>query len=105
MNLAGTIEELKHKAKDLQLPHLRRLIENLQPDRGEIEPYIQFTDNHYARNLVFKCPHFEVLVLCWKAGQRSPIHDHGSSICSAYTVNGTLSADNYRRTSGGHVRA
>ena len=105
MNLAGTIEELKHKAKDLQLPDLRKLIENLKPDRNEIAPYIQFTDNHYARNLVFKCPNFEVLVLCWKAGQRSPIHDHGNSICSVYTINGTLSADNYRRTSGGHLRA
>ena len=105
MNLAGTIEELEHTAKDLQLPDLRKLIQNLKLDRSEIAPYIQFTDNHYARNLVFKCRDFEVLVLCWKAGQRSPIHDHGNSICSVYAIDGTLSADNYRRTSGGHLRA
>src|SRR5215510_10019894 len=105
MNLAGTIEELKHTAKDLRLPDLRKLIQNLNPNPSEIAPFIQFTKNHYARNLVYKCPHFEVLILCWKAGQRSPIHDHGNSICTVYTVDGTLSADNYRRTSGGHLRA
>lgn len=105
MNIADTIEELKHTAKDLRLPDLRRVILNLKLDFAEISPYIQFTENHYARNLVYKTPDFEVLLLCWRAGQRSPIHDHGSSICTVYTVNGVLSADNYRKTAGGHVRA
>src|SRR5215471_15700832 len=105
MNLAGTIEELKHTAKGLTLPQLRKLILNLKPDSSEISPYIQFTENHYARNLVYKTPDFEVLVLCWRSGQRSPIHDHGNSICTVYTVDGVLSADNYRKTSGGHIRA
>ena len=105
MNLAGTIEELKHTAKDLKLPDLRKLILNLKPDPSEVTPYVQFTENHYARNLVYKTPHFEVLVLCWRSGQRSPIHDHGNSICGVYTVDGVLSADNYRKTAAGHIRA
>ena len=105
MNLVATIDELRHTAKDLSLPDLRKLILNLKPDRSEVDPYIQFTENRYARNLVYKDAHFEVLVLCWKAGQRSPIHDHGDSICTVYTIDGTLSADNYRKTAGGHIRA
>ncbi len=105
MNLAGVIEELKHTAKDLSLPDLRKLILDLKPDPTEISPYVQFTENRYARNLVFKDLNFEVLVLCWRAGQRSPIHDHGRSICTVYAVQGTLSADNYLRTAGGHIRA
>jgi len=105
MNLAGTIEELKESAKMLKLPDLRRLISDLKPEPGEIGPYIQFSDNHYARNLVYKTPDFETLVLCWRSGQRSPIHDHGNSICTVYVVDGILSADNYRKTAGGHIRA
>ena len=31
--------------------------------------------------------------------------DHGSSICTVYTVQGMLSADNYRKSTGGHIRA
>src|SRR6266581_1468433 len=100
MNLSGTIEELKHTAQDLRLPDLRKLILNLKPEHSEVNPYIQFTENRYARNLVYKDPHFEVLVLCWRAGQRSPIHDHGSSICTVFTLDGVMSADNYRKTAG-----
>ena len=105
MNLVAAIEELKHTAKEMRLPDLRRFISNLKPERDEIQPYIQFAENHYARNLVYKTPHFECLLLCWKPGQRSPIHDHASSICTVYTVEGILSADNYLKTANGHVRA
>jgi cysteine dioxygenase len=105
MNLVATIEELTHTAKEMHLPDLRRLISKLKPDRSEIEPYIHFTDERYARNLVYKCENFECLVLCWRPGHRSPIHDHASSICTVYTVDGVLSADNYRMTATGHIRA
>ena len=105
MNLVAAIEELKHRAKEMQLSDLRRFISNLRPEPAEIEPYIHFIDERYARNLVYKCQDFECLVLCWRPGQRSPIHDHANSICAVYTLNGVLSADNYRKTSNGHIRA
>lgn len=105
MNLASTIEELKHTAKDMRLPDLRRFISNLKPDPAEVEPYIQFAENHYARNLVCKTSDFECLVLCWRPGQRSPIHDHGESICTVYAFGGILSADNYKKLANGHIRA
>jgi cysteine dioxygenase len=105
MKLIAAIEELKHKANEMSLPDLRRCISQLQPDRSEIEPYLHFTSERYARNLVYKCANFECLVLCWQPGQRSPIHDHATSICAVYTLDGVLSADNYRKTSSGHIRA
>jgi len=105
MNLISTIEELKQTAKEMNLPDLRRFISKLQPDREEIERYIHFTEERYARNLVYKGDAFECLVLCWKSGQRSPIHDHANSICAVYTLDGILSADNYRKMANGHVRA
>ena len=104
MTLRGTLEELNHSASGMRLPDLRRLIENLKPDPKEVKPYIHFTENRYARNLIQKTPDYEALVLCWRPGQRSPIHDHGNSLCAVYMLEGTVSADNYRRTSSGHLR-
>jgi cysteine dioxygenase len=104
MNLISAIEELKHTAKEMQLADLRRFVSNLKPDPSEITPYINFTNDRYARNLVYKCEDFECLVLCWRPGQRSPIHDHANSICTVYTLEGVLSADNYRKTASGHIR-
>ena len=105
MNLMTAIGELTHKAREMKLPDLRRFISDLKLARGEVEPYLHFTENRYARNLVHKTADFECLVLCWRPGQRSPIHDHGDSICTVYTVAGLLSADNYRKTASGHIRA
>ena len=105
MNLLNTIEELKRTARGMRLPDLRRLISDLKAARSEIEPYIQFSDDRYSRNLVYKTNDFECLVLCWKPGQRSPIHDHSNSICAVYALSGLLSADNYRKTANGYVRA
>jgi cysteine dioxygenase len=105
MNLVTAIEELKHTAKEMKVTDLRRFISNLKVGRAELEPHIQFTTERYARNLVYKCDDFECLVLCWQPGQRSPIHDHANSICAVYTVDGQLSADNYRKMANGHIRA
>src|SRR3989442_1751274 len=105
MNLRTAIEELTHTAKDMRLPDLRRFISNLSPEQPEIAPYIHFTEDRYARNLVYKCADFECLVLCWRPGQRSPIHDHANSICAVYAFDGVLSADNYRKTATGHIHA
>src|SRR4026207_2564493 len=105
MNLISAIDELRHKAREMTLPDLRRFISQLKPEKPELERYIHFTSERYARNLVYKCDSFECLVLCWKPGQRSPIHDHANSICAVYTLNGLLSADNYKKTSSGYIRA
>jgi predicted metal-dependent enzyme (double-stranded beta helix superfamily) len=42
-----------------------------------LEALKQFKENHYARHLVFKSEHVEILVVCWRPGQGSPIHGHG----------------------------
>jgi len=105
VDLSAAIEELKHKAREMKLPDLRRFISAIKPKKEEIERYIQFAENRYARNLIYKTEDFECLVLCWRPGQRSPIHDHGQSICAVYTVEGKLCADNYRKTANGHIRA
>lgn len=105
MNLRDTIQELDHAAKDMRLPDLRKLIFGFKPQPEEIQPYIHFAEDHYSRNLVYKTPDFEALVLCWRAGQRSPLHDHAKSICAVYVYDGLLCADNYRRLPSGHIRA
>lgn len=45
------------------------------------EKYCFFSDLHYTRNLVVTNDKFELIVLCWKAGQASRIHNHAGSNC------------------------
>src|SRR5437879_13472911 len=56
----------------------------LQPvrvDTASLAPYLLFDPMHYTRNLVYECPRFELLALCWEPGQKSAIHNHAGQQC------------------------
>jgi cysteine dioxygenase len=45
----------------------------------DLRPYLGFKPGTYARHRVFRGEFAELLVLCWRPGQRTPIHDHNGS--------------------------
>ena len=45
----------------------------------ELRPYLGFKAGTYARHRVLRNEFAELLVLCWRPGQRTPIHDHNGS--------------------------
>lgn len=64
------------------LPSLEQLdawLENSAIDREDLLPYIGFKEGNYWRHRVFRNDFVEMLVLCWRPGQRTPIHDHNGS--------------------------
>jgi len=70
----------------------------------DYEPYRIFTPRKYARNLVARSAYAEILMLCWRAGQRTPIHDHGGSIGVILVCEGLLTETMFERMPQGHVR-
>ncbi|MEM9415551.1 MAG: cysteine dioxygenase family protein [Planctomycetota bacterium] len=69
----------------------------------DLADYAVFDDHDYRRNLVVEGPMYEVLLLCWKSGQRSPIHDHAHSVCGVKVLQGTGTEVRYRETPCGQV--
>jgi cysteine dioxygenase len=49
-----------------------------------------FNEARYARNTVCENEHFELVLICWRPGQASAIHDHGSSYCLYLVIEGAL---------------
>ena len=83
---------------DERIP-LRELQQRLDDDRltaASLADYIHFSDQRYARNLVAHGPQFYALVLCWKPGQASPIHDHKGAACGVRVVQGTATETSFR---------
>lgn len=58
--------------------------------------YRHFCEHFYARNLVEVNDLFELIVICWKAGQTSPIHNHAGQHCWMAVVEGTIEETHYR---------
>ena len=57
-----------------------------------IESRTCFAANTYARNLVCRSADFELLVLCWKPGHESTIHDHAGSLNAVRVHRGELTS-------------
>jgi predicted metal-dependent enzyme (double-stranded beta helix superfamily) len=57
-----------------------------------IESRTCFAANTYARNLVCRTPTFELLVLCWKPGHESTIHDHAGALNAIRVHRGELTS-------------
>jgi cysteine dioxygenase len=66
-----------------------------------LEPYIFFSDIRYTRNLIFKDPEFEVVLLCWKPGQYSAIHGHENQKCWMRVEKGELEFCEYQEEPAG----
>jgi cysteine dioxygenase len=63
-----------------------------------------FTPRKYARNLIVRSDFAELLLLCWRSGQRTPIHDHGGSIGVVMVCEGLLTETMYERGEDGRVK-
>ena len=89
-------------------PELRTFTDDLTRfaiDLEDLARFLKFSDRTYARNLVRATPNYHAWVLCWKNGQRSPIHDHSGSACVVRVLQGKLTETLFEFAPNGHVKA
>jgi cysteine dioxygenase len=89
-------------------PPLARLTEDLTRfdiDLDDVADHVYFADQGYKRNLLRAAPGYAAWVLCWKNGQRSPIHDHAGSACVIRVLRGVLTETLFETAPNGHVKA
>jgi NitT/TauT family transport system ATP-binding protein len=99
------IDDLKRfAAGGFPATDVRQYLARTLMDRAALEPYLNFCDEHYTRNLVHKDPDFELLVICWGRGQKAPIHGHEGELCFARVERGRLRFSNYAMLSEDPVR-
>lgn len=95
--------ELDQHPDRVPLDELVRLVGKLTFDREALRPYAVFDPTRYRRNLIQAGPGYQALLLCWRAGQRSPIHDHKGSSCAVRVIEGTLTETIFDRTADGYI--
>jgi cysteine dioxygenase len=92
--MAQTLNDLIRYLDALEAPPplavLTQKLAELEVDWPAVEPHVHYSARTYRRNLVKAGRHFNLLVLCWKNGQRSPIHDHQGSSCAVRVLKGTM---------------
>ena len=70
---------------------------------GDVADYMVFNPNRYVRNLLHAGPNYQALVLCWRNGQRSPIHNHRGSHCGVKVLRGVATETVFARAPNGLI--
>jgi cysteine dioxygenase len=78
-SLQSLVTELELQTSAPSLAHIYDWLQNAEISSEELQPYIGFKDGNYFRHRVCRNEFVEMLVLCWRPGQRTPIHDHNGS--------------------------
>lgn len=79
LSLQALVSALESVDSNPTLPQIYEWLETSEISREELQPYIGFKEGNYWRHRVCRNKFVEMLVLCWRPGQRTPIHDHNGS--------------------------
>jgi cysteine dioxygenase len=98
-----TIDEVVDDLRSLPpakftLERIDQFLTGLILDQSSLQPYLHFKDDTYTRNLVYRNDLFEVLILCWDIGMRTPVHNHRGQLGWMSVQQGMLSILNYTRS-------
>lgn len=103
----ANLRELAQLIKSLDavpsLAQIKDWFSSLEIRKRDYESFRLFDAPKYARNLIARGTHAELLLLCWRAGQRTPIHDHGGSIGVVMVCEGLLTETMFERDPEGRV--
>ena len=87
------------------IERLQQLLAESQATIDDVRDFVRFEPGHYQRNLVALGPWYEILVICWRSGQRSPIHNHAQSTCGLKVLRGVCSETLFAHSPCGQVVA
>lgn len=105
VTLETLFQELDSFEGAIPLEVLKDKLTRLSLSKEELGPWRQFSDCRYLRNLVHQGPSYQALLLCWRSGQRSPIHDHKGSACGMKVIEGKATETIFCRAATGQIYA
>lgn len=77
--LPALIRTLESQKSVPELEQIFDWLREVEISESELAPFLGFKEANYWRHRVFRNEFIEMLVLCWRPGHRTPIHDHNGS--------------------------
>lgn len=103
--LAALFNDLDRFDERIPLDELVRRVAQTDISLEDVQPFARFDPERYRRNLMHEGPAYQALVICWRGGQRSPIHDHAGSSCCVNVLQGVMTETIFERKRNGMIYA
>ncbi len=105
ISLSDLIGLLEKEAAGVGPAEMAGILDRLAVSTEDLAAHARFSDKRYARNLVHKTAAFEIMIMCWNAGQRSSIHDHAGSLGGLRILSGALTESLFEKAPNGMIRS
>jgi cysteine dioxygenase len=92
-NLIGGLRSISDK--DFTCDNVYQFLGDNPIEVDSITRYFFWRPEFYTRNLIYKDDRFEMLAVCWEAGQQSVIHNHANQKCWMTVPVGKLRGQNF----------
>ncbi len=99
LNYLGSLNERA------SMDDLGGLLNGLEVTTEDLKSFSVFGKECYRRNLIQEGEWYELLCICWKSGQRSPIHNHAGSTCGLRIMKGVATETVFDETPSGQIKA
>ncbi|MGI9013491.1 MAG: cysteine dioxygenase [Phycisphaerales bacterium] len=99
--LASLIDYLDSLTDRADLDVLEQLLREIDVSRCDLDPSCAFCDERYQRNIIKESAWYELVCLCWKSGQRTPIHDHRGSSCAFKVIENAATEIRFEKSPSG----
>jgi len=73
------IQRLNSQTTPPALEDINSWLSTVEISQLDLEPYLGFKEGNYWRHRVCRNDAVEMLIICWRPGQKTPIHDHNGS--------------------------
>ena len=79
--------------KELDLEDIKQIL--FKYTKLDYKKYISYNNQTYKKNIIFSNDKFDLILICWKNGQETKIHDHPQKCCFFKILEGCLIEENY----------
>jgi cysteine dioxygenase len=90
LTFAQLVERLENQLTPPRLEDLNSWLQVVGVSREDLAPFLGFKEGNYWRHRVCRNEAVEMLILCWRPGQKTPIHDHNGSHGAVKVQEGVL---------------
>jgi len=104
-SLSEFLARMDRYSQRVPLAALVEEMADLRMSLEDVRDFVHYGETTYRRNLMHAGPGYQALILCWRNGQRSPIHDHRGSSCGVRVLRGVATETFFSRAANGLIFA
>lgn len=92
-----TLDDLISALSEAERMTFSDIIRTINFDPKELAKYVSWSEDCYTRNCIVNTEKFELILICWCKGHKTPIHDHGGEECWVKVISGQLEEVIYKK--------